>query len=279
MRASPALIGLAAAVLAAGCGGEGSSSATRSVGTAGGSRSATAAPKLAEQCGDVYADSPSRSLWFRASDRVRLHGVVLGRGRAGVVLAHQYPADLCGWASYAGTLARNGFQVLLFDFRGFGESERPSGRRAGRVELDVAAAAAELRRLGARSVILVGASFGGAAVLVAAPMLRPSPAGVVSLSGEADLRPILGSSYPLNALAAVPRLRSPLLLLVARGDSYISVPGTRSLLRAAGTKQKRLVVFPAGYHGVELLTAPYGPRVHRLLLAFLRAHSADAGSR
>ena len=212
----------------------------------------------------------STSVWFRASDNVRLHAIVLGGGRAGVVLAHQYPEDLCGWAPYALTLVRTGFRVLLFDFRGFGTSQSPPPRLIGRVDRDVIAAAALLRQRGAKTVSLVGASFGAAAVLVAAPAIRPAPAAVVSLSAETDLG-FLGPDYNLRPLRTVPRLRSPLLLMVARGDHFVSVGDARALLRAARANPKRLVVFGTG-HGLQLLEPPNGARASRLLLAFLRAH-------
>ncbi len=118
---------------------------------------------------------------------------------------------------------------------------------------------------------LVGASFGAAAVLVAAPAIRPPPAAVVSLSAETDLR-FLGPNYSLQPLRAAPRLRSPLLLMVARRDHFVSVGDSRALLCAARAKPKRLVVFGTG-HGLELLKPPNGPRATHPLLAFLRAHA------
>jgi pimeloyl-ACP methyl ester carboxylesterase len=272
MRRSSLVICLGAVLFLGGSAGCASRSASATKPAA--SRSGRAPPTLSKECGSAHADAGSRSLWFRAADHVRLHGVMLGGGGAGVVLAHQYPADLCGWATYARTLARSGFRVLLFDFRGFGASDHPSPQMIGHAERDVIAAAALLRQRGAQTVSLCGASFGAAAVLVAAPAIRPAPAAVVSLSAETDLG-FLGPNYSLHPLRAVPRLRSPLLLMVARGDRYVSLGDARALLRAAGAKPKRLVVFDAG-HGLELLKPPNGPRATRLLLAFLRGH-APAG--
>lgn len=268
-RRSLAVIGLGAVLCLGGWAASGSRSASATGEVLG--RSKAAPPTLAEECGSAYAGTASQTTWFRAADHVRLHAIMLGGGSAGVVLAHQYPADLCGWAPFARTLARSGFRVLLFDFRGFGASERPSRRLIGHVDRDVIAAAALLRRRGAKTVSLVGASFGAATVLIAAPAISPAPAAVVSLSAETQLG-FLGSNYDLRPLRAVPRLRSPLLLMVARGDHFVSVAETRALLRAARAKTKRLVVFDGG-HGLELLRPPNGPRASRLLLAFLRAHA------
>ena len=113
---------------------------------------------------------------FRAADRVRLIGVMVGRGPRGVVLAHQgggAPPNLCSWMPYARQLARAGFRVLAFDHRNSGSSARVgSPTRAWRVDLDVRGAVAELRRRGATSVVLGGASLGGTAVLAAAASHR-----------------------------------------------------------------------------------------------------------
>src|SRR5581483_8038615 len=128
---------------------------------------------LAAKCGTTFGVA-SKPFWLRAQDGVRLYGVVL---------AHESPADLCGWLPYMATLEHAGVRVLAFDFRGFGDSDRPASTRDflayGR---DFRAAVAHLESDGAKKVFLMGASFGGAAALTYAPGLRL--AGVVSFSGE-----------------------------------------------------------------------------------------------
>jgi alpha-beta hydrolase superfamily lysophospholipase len=76
-------------------------------------------------------------------------------------------------------------------------------------------------------VFLVGASFGGVAVMTYGSALPIS--GVVSLSGETHI-----TGARLNALAAVPRLHVPLLIVGSRHDRNLSVPDALRLLRAAG---------------------------------------------
>src|SRR2546425_3560484 len=114
----------------------------------------TQASNEPQVCGSLRATV----IHFRASDGVRLHGAVLGKGGVGVALAHEYNANLCYWAPYARYLAARGFRVLLFDMRCFGES---ACRRASHVDADVAGAATELRRRGSRQIVLAGASLGG----------------------------------------------------------------------------------------------------------------------
>jgi pimeloyl-ACP methyl ester carboxylesterase len=169
-----------------------------------------------------------------------------------VVLAHEYPASLCGWWPYANYLAKRGFHVLLFDFRCFGESACPTGAGHWNLTADLQAASDQLRMRGATSVSLVGASLGGAAVLVAGSKVTPPPASVVELSGEPDLGNI---GYPYEAGQAVRDLPVPVLFVVARGDSAVTVGETRTMFRNAPSRDKRLVVLPStAGHGWTMLT-------------------------
>ena len=149
---------------------------------------------------------------FPTSDGSTLVGVVLGSGRTGLVLGHQLGSDLCEWLPQARQFAKRGYQVLAFDFAGFGDSQPGPDSR---VDNDVIAATAELRRRGADQVVLVGSSMGGTAVLSAATRIRPPVAGVVSLSGA--------SSYGgVEAQAAMGRLRVPVLFVVGADDQHFT---------------------------------------------------------
>jgi alpha-beta hydrolase superfamily lysophospholipase len=228
-------------------------------------------PALASRCGPDAKNVDAKLVWFRASDGTLLDGAAIGDGDVAVVLAHESPSDLCPWLRYANTLADRGFRAFVFDLRGSGASES-AGRFADykRLDWDVEAAAAEVRRLGAEKVYLVGASAGGAAVLVAGATVSPEPAGIISLSGETSLPPSLG------ALKTARSLTAPLLLLVARQDIYVNVLDYEALKRAAGAQDKWLAVYSGARHGWDLLyKAPYRSRVDELVLGFLRKYSDD----
>ena len=247
---------LAAALLLAGCGGK-----------RAGPAAPAPPPALAKRCGMGFSDA--RTFWFTAADGTRLDGAVLGRGPRGVVLLHEAPADLCGWAPYGERLARAGFYVLLVDLRGYGLSRR--GRQGGPrgAVADVPGAVDELTRLGAKRVVLVGASYGGATALVAAPDLGSRIEAVASLSGELVLG--RGSSTELDAIAAVKRLRVPLLVLGSREDRYLNAVEARQLVRAAHSTHATLAEFDGTFHGWDLLSvSPERQRANRILLAFLR---------
>jgi alpha-beta hydrolase superfamily lysophospholipase len=204
--------------------------------------------------------------WLQAEDGVHLYAVEGGSGNVGVVLAHESPGDLCGWLPYMATLEQAGLRVVAFDFRGFGDSDRPAATRDflayGR---DFRAAVSHLRSEGATKVFLMGASFGGAAALTYAPGLPL--AGVVSFSGETHIQ-----GAGLNGLAAVPRLRAPLLIVGSRHDRYLPVADALRLLRRAGSEDKRTALYPGSYHGWDLVEdAPYAAKVRALVLAWVRA--------
>src|SRR5512132_1116724 len=102
----------------------------------------------------------SAEIRFKAADGTRLAGYRLGRGRTAVLLAHQSRGDACQWAGYARRLAGQGYLVIAFDFRGYGDSQTRGGRAGQRLAADVAAAAKAARSRGARKVFAVGASMG-----------------------------------------------------------------------------------------------------------------------
>jgi pimeloyl-ACP methyl ester carboxylesterase len=201
---------------------------------------------------------------FPTSAGATLVGVVLGDGRTGLVLGHQVGDDLCEWLPLARSFARQGYRVLAFDFEGYGDSQPGSGAEA-RIDTDVVAAAEQLRGRGADTIVLVGSSMGGTAVLAAAARIRPPVAGVVSLSGPATFEGV-------NARAAVARLRVP-VLFVASGDDHPFVDDARVMYRAARVRDRRLLVIPGVNHGTSMLeVGDDAPKVLAAVQGFIAHH-------
>ena len=270
MSLSRALVpGLAAALAVSSCGGTSDRAAPTGTAAADVDTAAPATTTTTETtaalepfteesptCVPVDRDSIVR---FRAPDRVPLVGVVLGNGARGVVLAHQLDNDLCAWIPYGRRLARLGYHVLAFSFRGYA----PSGGQAAALayDADVVGAVETLRRRGARGVVAVGASMGGTAVLSAAPEIDPPLAGVASLSGPAELE-------ELDARAAVRRLHVPVLFLASRSDTEFASDAGR-LFRAAAADARILRVFPGAAHGIDMLSGRDGREPRSVLERFL----------
>jgi pimeloyl-ACP methyl ester carboxylesterase len=191
--------------------------------------------RVDDPCLDKARD---RAVTMTASDGARIYGVETGKGAVGVVLAHQYLSDHCEFMSFAHELAGRGYRVLAIDLRGYGASR---GGVWWHLDRDLVAAAARLRADGAKRVVLVGASMGGTAALVAGAEAKPAVAGVVSLSGPAQF-------------------------LAARSDPP-SPSDARRLNGASASRDKSVALFDGAAHGSSLLSIP---PAKALLLAFLR---------
>ncbi|TMK15756.1 MAG: alpha/beta hydrolase [Actinobacteria bacterium] len=160
------------------------------------------------------------------------------------------------------TLLDQGFHVLTFDFRGHGLSG--GTRDPSRAAIDLKGAIAKIRSLGASRVLVVGASMGGTAAIVAAA--TEDLAGVVSISGPAQID-------RLDAAAAMTKVREPKLFIVGRGDDARYTDGARSLFAAASQPKTIRVVDGTAAHGTDLLVdAKVGSQVRKLIVDFLIAH-------
>jgi alpha-beta hydrolase superfamily lysophospholipase len=200
--------------------------------------------KLRETC--VARSDRATIVRFRSADGVRLLGVMLGRGPVAVVLSHESSGLICSWLPYGRTLARRGFRVLVFAARGNGSSSSTrSPSRRFRFDLDTAAAVREVRRRGAKSVILAGGSLGAMASLVVGASAQPPVDGVVAVSPSTFFRGV-------NAEAAVPRLAVPVLYVVATEDPG-APEAARTLYDATAAADKRLLMIPGFGHGNEVL--------------------------
>jgi pimeloyl-ACP methyl ester carboxylesterase len=154
--------------------------------------------------------------------------------------------------------------VFPFDLRGHGSSE--GVRDHSLAAADLTAAVRAVRRLGARKVVIGGASLGGIAAIIAAPSLRPPVQGVISVSGPAEI------PGELNARRSAARLRVPTLYVVAELDQnagYDFAADARELHGLTATAEKRVEVVPGALHGTFLVDR--SARVRALLERFIRS--------
>jgi pimeloyl-ACP methyl ester carboxylesterase len=180
-----------------------------------------------------------------ASDGIRTAGFVQGSGTLGVVLVHQVNRDHCGWQEEALHLAESSL-VLSLDLRGYGASAKAKGSKALAYKNDIAAAVAELRKRGTTKVVLIGASMGGSAVVVAGAAITPPVDAVIAVSAP-------GNFKGQNALAAVRSLRVP-FRAVAASDDGRAVSTAKSLAeRASMSPSVEAITFASGGHGWALL--------------------------
>ena len=224
--------------------------------------------RLKEGC--VKKRDHARVVRFRASDRARLLGVSLGSGPIGIALGHESDGTLCNWMPFARTLRQNGYRVLAFDFRGWGSS--PAARRV-RLDLDFAAAAARLHKLGAEKIVLAGASLGANAALAAATEVTPRVSAVISLSAADST-----FSSRLDGTATVPKLTVPVLFMVAEADSGFA-DDAKKLYSQTLAVDKQLLIVPGRAHGTFLLRGASGAGPREAVIDFVRAHTRSQTKR
>lgn len=258
------LLALALCVLffGAAC-GSGAASPTRSGKT---EAAAGEPPSLASACGSA-SGIHARPFWLQTDDNVNLYAIDAGTGSPAVVLAHQGRSDLCEELPYARALIAAGLRVLVFDFRGNGHSPYPS-KNALAYRHDFAAAIKHLKDDGATCVFLIGASMGGAAAVQNSGGLPL--AGVVSLSGTR-----LWSGFGINKPG--PRaLRAPFLYIGSRSDYRAPLAEARTIVRTAGSRDKRSIFYRGSLHGWELVqSAPFAAKNRTLILDWIyrRSHA------
>jgi len=188
----------------------------------------------------------------------RLTAVSIGTGRVAVVLAHQSSGSLCQWWPYARSLAAR-FRVVAFDFDGLGASPFGDGNYPG----EVAAAAKWARHHGSRRIVLMGASMGGTAVVVAAAQLGDRIAGVIDLSGPAEFA-------GMNALRAAKRVHVPAMFGYGTLDLGFAAD-VRDVRAATAVRDKPIVAIKTLDHGVTLVDPELGyAKVREAVLRFIR---------
>ncbi|MDW7710483.1 MAG: alpha/beta fold hydrolase [Deferrisomatales bacterium] len=185
-----------------------------------------------------------------------------GAPKAAVLVCNGNAGNRSHRASLAEALARRGYAVLLFDYRGFGgNGGTPS--EAGLLE-DVRAARARLEELaGGAPLVLFGESL-GSAVALAEAVERP-PAALVLRSPFSSLTALGRLHYPFfpvgwllrdryPSLARVARLASPLFVAAGERDRIVPLSESRTLFEAAPVTEKRLLVLArADHNDFELL--------------------------
>jgi pimeloyl-ACP methyl ester carboxylesterase len=126
-----------------------------------------------------------------------------------VILLHMYPADQSSWYGFAEELQALGLDALTLDFRGFGDSD--GDKDPGDADRDVRAALAFARARGFERIVLVGASLGGTAAIVAAAEDAEGVDGVATLSAPLAMN-------GLDAEDVIADVRAPITLIAAEGD-------------------------------------------------------------
>ncbi len=205
----------------------------------------------------VQAGLDSRDLVLETDDGERLHGWWIGartESLGHLLLCHGNAGNVGDRVLYAALLTAAGFDVLLFDYRGYGHSTgRPSEDGTYRDARAALACLLDQPNVDPARVFYLGESLGGA-VAVDLALERP-PAGLVLLSAFTSVRELGRLHYPFLPASLIPDayptvrrihdLRAPLLVLHGDRDDIVPLSQGRELFEAA-PEPKNMHVF----HGV-----------------------------
>ncbi|MBV9923800.1 MAG: alpha/beta hydrolase [Acidobacteria bacterium] len=212
----------------------------------------------------------AEEVWFRNAEGLRLYGWLFHaktQPAAGAVLyAHGNGGNVsyCGWVGEG--LSARGFDVLVFDYRGYGRSE---GEPAGEAGLYADAEAAydfltKERGVPAGRVALYGQSLGTAAVADVAARRECGALVLESgLSSAADMAAVIMPWLPrfvrgltknkLDTVSKLPRVRCPVLVVHGGRDTVIPAAQGRKLFEAAPEPKRLTMVERAGHNDLSIV--------------------------
>jgi pimeloyl-ACP methyl ester carboxylesterase len=196
---------------------------------------------------------------FPTQDGGVVYADLYGKGERGVVLAHGGRFKKESWKEQAQVLVTAGFRVLAIDFRGRGQSRGPKSKPDDEgVQYDVLAAVRYLHKTGAKTVSVVGASFGGEAA---------ADASIESEPGEIDRLVLLAAWTDQPA----EKIKGRKLFIVARDDANDDGPRLPKIRenyeKCVGPKQ--LIILDGSAHAQYLFATDQGERLMREILRFL----------
>ncbi|MEN8206156.1 MAG: alpha/beta hydrolase [Pseudomonadota bacterium] len=242
-----------------------------------------------------YPDMPSRALeaspadiglayetvLLTAGDDTRLHAwfVPSDAARGTLLFNHGNAGNIAHRLDSISLFHSLGLNVLIFDYRGYGESEgKPSEKGT---YLDVKAAWDYLlkeRMISAEEIVIFGRSL-GAAIAVDLASQHPS-AGVILESAFTSVPDMAASLYPwlpvrllsryrYNSLKRIEGIRSPLLVVHSRDDEIIPYEHGKKLF-AQANKPKQFLELNGGHNnGYQVSRKLYEQTMQQFLDAIL----------
>jgi len=213
-------------------------------------------------------------------DRAELHGwyVSAAAGAPAVLFCHGNAGNVSHRLDWLELFHDMGLAVLLFDYRGYGQSSGAPSEQG--TYLDARAAWDFLRSrrgLSSRSIVIVGESLGGAIAANLARDLAPAALILVSTFTSApDLASKLYWYLPVRLLARfryataeyVARVRAPTLVIHSRDDEIVPFSHAEEIFRRAGEPKQLVEIL--GDHNAEPSLS--GRRLTERIREFLEAH-------
>lgn len=233
----------------------------------------------------------AENVWFRSADGTRLHGWFIPAARgprlaASVLHVHGNAGNIESHAWFSEFLPPAGFNVFIFDYRGYGRSAGRPRRRGPLIEDAIAALDALLARpeVEPRRIGMFGHSLGGAIGLNVMAK-RPEVRAAVIMSAFSSWREMAASAIgggPVSRVLArllirdgarpdeaIARIERPLLIIHGTGDAIVPVAFSRRL--ATRARHAAFVEVPGGDHNDMRDTHP---EIDAMIIQFFRENLA-----
>ncbi|MFQ5882652.1 MAG: alpha/beta hydrolase [Candidatus Methylomirabilales bacterium] len=230
----------------------------------------------------MHLKLPYEEVRFQTADGLTLRGwfIPSKRARGTIIVTHGYPADKGDLLPLARFL-HPGYNLLLFDFRSFGQSDGAITTVGYREQEDLKAAIRYLKARGEKSIGGLGFSLGAAVLL----LVRDADLkGIVADSAFADIDRMLELSYgflpgvtkvpfvwltrtytrlflgidtrEITPLRAIAEARQPVLIIHGALDRQIPVEHARLLYEAAPLGRAELWIIQRADHGQTYARMP-----------------------
>ena len=218
-----------------------------------------------------------RDVVLETDDGERLRGSLIarrGEPHGHLLLLHGNAGNIGDRVLHASVLTAAGFDVLSFDYRGYGDSSGSPSEEGTYRDARAALAwlLAQTHADGTR-VFYLGESLGGA---VAAQLaLERPPAGLVLLSTFTSIRELARVHYPFIPTPFIPdsyptarrirELRAPLLVIHGDRDEIVPPCHGRALFDLASQPKRLEIVHGAGHNDLLELA---GPEIGRVIASW-----------
>ena len=243
---------------------------------------------------DQMGLAPYDEIEFRTEDGINIKGWYIPakeRSEKAIIICHGYPMDKGNVLDLAPPF-HNDYNVLLFDFRGLGESGGTFTTLGLNETKDFDAAVDYLRNKGMKKIGALGFSLGGVVIIMAN---NPYVTAAVSDSAFAELGEMIDVVYDnfgifrhpfafftklvakyifgmdpakVSPLEAIRDFKAPLFLIHSKVDNLVSMESLERLYQARPDCERWVI--PTALHGQTHLEAPeeYDEKV----LAFFQKH-------
>ena len=237
--------------------------------------------------GRTLATTPSQiglkfeDVRITTGDHVDLHGwyVPAATGAPAVLFCHGNAGNISHRLDWLEILRGMGFAVLLFDYRGFGQSSGVPTEQGTYLDAQTAwDYLTNTKGFAPRNIVIVGESLGGPIAAHLAKNVAPGALILVStFTSVLDLARTFYWYLPVRLLARfryptavyVARVHAPTLVIHSRDDETVPFLHGEELQRRAGGPAQLLEIF--GDHNAGFMLS--GPKLTEGMRSFFEAHS------